>query len=211
MQGEQVIEKEEKQLEKCAIDFTGENTAVRWHKYYRDEVKRALYRLLSKVTEKTLPWGTLTGIRPTKQVLEKLEEGAAEAEIRTLFSEKYYCSVEKQDLSIQVAKKELALLQDLDYKESYSLYIGIPFCPTTCLYCSFTSYPLEKFQKYTDAYVEALKKEIHVTSAAVSSAGLRPFSLYFGGGTPTTLLPEQLDDLFCHPLAFEVIKGYRDV
>ena len=107
VQRSEVLDKEEKQLEKSAIDFTEENAAVRWHKYYRDEVKRALYRLLSRVTGKTLPWGTLTGIRPTKQVLEKLEEGAAEEEIRTLFTEKYYCSTEKQDLSLQVAKKEL--------------------------------------------------------------------------------------------------------
>lgn len=193
VQGTQVAEKEEKQMEKSAVDFTGENAAVRWHKYYRDEVKRALYRLLSRVTGKTLPWGTLTGIRPTKQVLEKLEEGVAEEEIRTLFTEKYYCSTEKQDLSIQVAKKELALLQDLDYKESYSLYIGIPFCPTTCLYCSFTSYPLEKFQKYTDAYVEALKKEI--AYAAECFLHKKLVTIYFGGGTPTTLSPEQLRDV----------------
>ena len=193
VQGTQIIDREEKQVEKPECSLEAEDAAVVWHKYYRDEVKRALYRLLARVTGKTLPWGTLTGIRPTKQVLELLEEGENEEKIRSLFTEKYYCSVEKQDLSLQVAKKELALLQDLDYKESYSLYIGIPFCPTTCLYCSFTSYPLEKFHKYTDAYVETLKKEI--VYAAQYFPHKKLVTIYFGGGTPTTLSPEQLRDV----------------
>ena len=193
VQGTEVFEREKKQVDEPENGSAAEDAAVVWHKHYRDELKRALYRLLSRVTGKTLPWGTLTGIRPTKQVLELLEEQEAEEEIRRLFTEKYYCSVEKQDLSLQVAKKELALLQDLDYKESYSLYIGIPFCPTTCLYCSFTSYPLEKFRKYTDVYLEALKKEIAYAAECFPHKKL--VTVYFGGGTPTTLSAEQLRDL----------------
>lgn len=162
-------------------------------KKYRDEVKRGVYRMLSEETKKELPWGTLTGVRPVKQVLERLEAGESEESIDSFLREEYYCSEEKRCLSLSVAAKEKELLTKLDYKNSYSLYVGIPFCPTTCLYCSFTSYPLERFGHLTGDYVKQLKREIAASAGLLE--GKRLATVYFGGGTPTALTAEELRDV----------------
>lgn len=159
----------------------------------KDRLKRNLYRLYKEYTGKSLPWGTLTGIRPTKPVLAMLEEGKSEGEIRDRMRKTYLCSEEKISLTIETAKKELSLLSDVDRANGYSLYVGIPFCPTTCAYCSFTSYPLERFKDQVRAYLDCLKKELAAISENVKGRPLN--AVYIGGGTPTTLTPEQLREL----------------
>ncbi len=183
----------------------------------KNRLKRALYQMLSEYTGQTLPWGTLTGIRPTKIPMKMLEEGVSEQSIRTYMKDTYDCSEEKTDLSIEIAKRELELLQKLDYEKGYSLYVGIPFCPSTCLYCSFTSYPLSMWEKEIDSYLDALEKEIDFTAEAFRDKHLN--TIYIGGGTPTTLSPEQLDRLIAkikssfdlsHLLEFTVEAGRPD-
>ena len=105
----------------------------------------------------------------------------------------YKCSDEKTKLSLEVAKRERSLLNRLDYENGYSLYIGIPFCPTTCLYCSFTSYPLGMWKKEVDSYLDAMIKELEFVADRFSDKVLD--TIYFGGGTPTTLDEFQLDRL----------------
>jgi oxygen-independent coproporphyrinogen-3 oxidase len=105
----------------------------------------------------------------------------------------YLASDEKIALSIEIAKRERELLSHLDYENGYSLYIGIPFCPSTCLYCSFTSYPLASWRTQVDAYLDALEKEIDFAAEQCRDRKLN--SIYIGGGTPTTLEPYQLDRL----------------
>jgi oxygen-independent coproporphyrinogen-3 oxidase len=157
----------------------------------KNELKRCIYRMLSRIEGKQLPWGTLTGIRPVKLPMAMLEQGKDEEEIKKALFNTYYISEEKAKLSIQIAKKELQLLNKLDYEKGYSLYIGIPFCPTTCLYCSFTSYAFSRFENKIWDYLHALEKEILYTAKKFKDKKLN--SIYFGGGTPTTLQPEQLD------------------
>ncbi len=159
----------------------------------KNELKQQLYYLLTVYAGKTLPWGTLTGIRPTKIPMELLEEGKSEGEIRSYMKETYLASDEKIELSLSVAKRELELLSRIDYENGYSLYVGIPFCPSTCLYCSFTSYPLAKWANRMDEYLDALEKEIAFTAEACKHKVLN--SVYIGGGTPTTLSAEQMDRL----------------
>lgn len=159
----------------------------------KNRLKKCLYLMLCEVTGRKLPWGNLTGIRPTKIPMKMLEEEKSEAEIKSYMKETYFASDEKIALSTEIAKRELALLRQIDYENGYSLYIGIPFCPTTCLYCSFTSYPLVSWAKQVEAYLDALEKEIDFT--AVKFAGKHLNSIYIGGGTPTTLEPCQLDRL----------------
>ena len=159
----------------------------------KNELKQQLYYLLTVYAGKTLPWGTLTGIRPTKIPMELLEEGKSEDEIRSYMKETYLASDEKIELSLSVAKRELELLSRIDYENGYSLYVGIPFCPSTCLYCSFTSYPLAKWANRMDEYLDALEKEIAFTAEACKHKVLN--SVYIGGGTPTTLSAEQMDRL----------------
>lgn len=159
----------------------------------KNRLKQNLYELLSDETGKKLPWGTLTGIRPTKIPMKFLEEGKSREEIRGYMKETYFTSDEKIELSIDIAERELALLSGIDYENGYSLYIGIPFCPTTCLYCSFTSYPLASWAKRVDSYLDALEKELDFVAVKFGRKHLN--SIYIGGGTPTTLEPYQLDRL----------------
>ena len=159
----------------------------------RDALKRTLYRFLVVKTGKTLPWGTLTGIRPTRIALNGLYAGRTWGEITEQFRTSYYTTADKTDLAIRIAKREKEILDTIPVRQGYSLYIGIPFCPTTCAYCSFTSYPLQKHASLTDAYVDALCKEIDYV--AEDFRALELHSIYIGGGTPTTLTPVQSDRL----------------
>ena len=158
-----------------------------------DEFKEKLYLQLVKSTGKTLPWGNETGVRPSKVVVTMLNNGVPESQIRTFFKEEHFVSEEKIDLVVLVAKKELEILSSIDYIKGYSLYVGIPFCPTTCLYCSFTSFSLAIWEKEVDSYLDALIKEMQFVSDSMKDRRLD--TVYFGGGTPTTLSPIQLDRL----------------
>ncbi len=160
---------------------------------YKNAMKRFLYSNISELTGQELPWGILTGIRPTKLVYDLIEQGKDEEEIYRHMKKEYLCSEEKIAMSIEIANRELKLLKDMDYQNGYSLYIGIPFCPSTCLYCSFTSYSVEKYAGYVEQYLQALEKEIRF--AATCFPGRRLTTVYLGGGTPTTLSAEQLDFL----------------
>lgn len=159
----------------------------------KNRLKKLLYDMLKEYTKKELPWGTLSGIRPIKIPLKQMEAGASEEEIADYMRKNYYCSEQKIQLSTQIAKREYALLQKLDYEHGYSLYIGIPFCPSTCLYCSFTSFPLSAWKDRVDEYLDALEKEIDFTAAKFYHKKLN--TIYIGGGTPTTLSPAQMDRL----------------
>ncbi len=163
------------------------------HLATKNVVKKLFYGMLVKRTGKELPWGSLTGIRPTKIALTRLEEGWKEEEIRSFMKETYLASDEKIDLSIEIAAREKRLLEPLDYERGYSLYVGIPFCPTTCLYCSFTSFPISKWKGRTGLYLEALYKELEYTSRRMEGRPLD--TVYFGGGTPTSLPAEDIDAL----------------
>lgn len=157
-------------------------------------IKRTLYQLLKEQTKRELPWGTLTGIRPTKIAMAKLQEGCGKKQIHDYLKETYYTSEEKISLSIDVAARELELLRAIDYERGYSLYIGIPFCPTTCLYCSFTSFPIGQWEGRTSLYLDALFKEIDYAAERMKGRPLD--TVYFGGGTPTSLSPEDLERIF---------------
>ncbi len=179
--------------ETCPVEEgvpSGERDAAR--KAYRNELLRLVYRGMSKVTGRTLPWGFLTGVRPVKLVYEKLPVMSDE-QIADYMRKEYYCSDEKIEVSLIVAKRERELLSKLEPEKRCSLYIGIPFCPTTCLYCSFTSYPLEKYGDLVGPYLEALKREIAFAAECLS--GQSPMTVYMGGGTPTTLTARQIRDL----------------
>ena len=102
----------------------------------KNVLKRMVYRTLSEVSGKELPWGDLTGIRPTKIPMKMLEEGKKNVEIAKYMRETYYTSPEKTALAITIANREKDILKTIDYEHGYSLYIGIPFCPSICLYCS---------------------------------------------------------------------------
>ena len=161
-----------------------------------EEFKTDLYKKLEKMTGRTLPWGKLTGVRPSKIAVNLIENKTSDEDIIKLFMDKHYASEAKAKLALGVAHKELGLLGQRDYINGYSLYIGIPFCPTTCLYCSFTSYSIDKWHDRVEEYLSALFCEMEFVAAKLKNRRLD--TIYFGGGTPTTLSADQLDRLLGH-------------
>lgn len=160
---------------------------------YKDKFKGFLYESLCAHTDKTLPWGNMTGIRPTKIAMGMLGEGATDEDIVCYYKDKHFVSDEKALLSLDIAKRERDLLSTLHYENGYSLYIGIPFCPTTCLYCSFTSYPIAMHRKRVEAYIDCLIREMDYVKEVYKDKILD--TVYIGGGTPTTLEADDLDRL----------------
>lgn len=160
-------------------------------KAFKNPVKKAVYRLFSYALDKELPWGTLTGVRPTKIVFDGLAEGKTQAQIIEDFQKDYLASEEKAALCTRVVEKEQGLLSHFPYEEGYSLYVGIPFCPSTCLYCSFASYPIGAYQEYVGDYLKALEKEAEFVRNQYQGRKLQ--TLYIGGGTPTALREEDLE------------------
>lgn len=159
----------------------------------KKECKLSIYQDLCDYTGKTLPWGNLTGIRPTKLAMGMLAEGKEDAEIVAWLKAAHAVSDEKAQLSLDIARREKAILDRLHYEDGYSLYIGIPFCPTTCLYCSFTSYPIAVWRKRVEEYLQALFQEIDFVAETYKNKILD--TVYIGGGTPTTLEAAELDRL----------------
>ena len=178
-------------------------------KAYKDEFKKFLYICLCEETGKELPWGNLTGIRPTKIAMGMLENAQSDDEILEYMKKEHFVSAEKAELSLDIAKREKSLLDTLHYENGYSLYIGIPFCPTTCLYCSFTSYPICSWKTKMDQYLDAVFKEIDFVAEAYKDKILD--TVYIGGGTPTTLEAEELDRLISKVKSafnFETVKEF---
>lgn len=163
---------------------------------YKNLLKHLLYQQLSKYTGKELPWGNLTGIRPTKIPYQMIENKEERETCVDYMKKTYLCSEKKATLAYDIAKREHEILSKLHADVGYSLYIGIPFCPTTCLYCSFTSYPIAMCRGKVDAYLSAMEKEIDYVAEAFKDKTLD--SIYIGGGTPTTLEPEELDRLLTY-------------
>lgn len=162
----------------------------------KNRFKSRLYQSLREYSGKSLPWGNLTGIRPTKIAMGMLSSGKSHEEISKFMEEVHFVSREKTELSIEIANRERQLLAPLHGKEGYSLYIGIPFCPTTCLYCSFTSYPICAYEELVDRYIQCLCREMDYVAEAYRGKVLD--SVYIGGGTPTTLSAERLERLLSH-------------
>ncbi len=175
---------------------------------YKNSMKRFLYRMLSKETGRSLPWGILTGIRPTKLVYEMLKQGETEHGIYEQMRREYLCTDGKIARSLEIAGREMVLLDALEYQRGYSIYIGIPFCPSTCLYCSFPSYSVTKYAGTVEKYLEALEKEISAFADAFPERELQ--TVYLGGGTPTTLDAEQLDRLLGRVKEFYDFSGVRE-
>lgn len=150
-----------------------------------------LYKLLCDFTGLTQPWGILTGVRPVK-LLRRLAEESNEEQAIKKFEKDFFVSNEKIALSRETEHNERKILE-LSKPESFSLYVGIPFCPSRCSYCSFVMASIERAEKLIEPYTKLLCEEIKRTAEIANKLGLRLETVYFGGGTPTTLSAEQLD------------------
>lgn len=154
-------------------------------------IKRSFFKAAVQATGISPPWGSLTGIRPAKIVTRILEEGGTEGQADRILRDIYSVSDERRLLCMDAALAGLRAKRQLGERE-ISLYVGIPFCPTRCAYCSFVSHSVEKSLRLVEPFLSALLEEIDTASRAVREAGLSVSTIYVGGGTPTTLSPEQL-------------------
>ena len=157
-------------------------------------IKNAVYKAALASGIKRPPWGSLTGVRPGKLFVPLLSAGMSDSEALRQFMDSYDVSEERARLCLQTSKETIKVRQGLEAKD-VCLYVGIPFCPTRCAYCSFVSQSVEKSMKLIEPFMEALYKELEAIAAQVDELGLRIISIYFGGGTPTTLSASQLDGL----------------
>lgn len=181
---------------KAFID--GKETAQTLELKTGDDVKNSLSRLfysvLSKATGDEYPWGILYGVRPAK-FYHSLVNKKSEDYAKEILREKYLVSEDKISLVASVAQSENKIIS-LSVDNSFSLYVSIPFCPTRCLYCSFVSHSIERAADLLDDYVSLLEKELKEAGRYAKLFNLRLETIYFGGGTPTTLSAEQLERLF---------------
>ncbi|MDO5038796.1 coproporphyrinogen III oxidase [Clostridium sp.] len=159
----------------------------------KDTIKKTIFKGLKSLTGDIYPWGTLVGIRPSKIALKLLNEGKSEEEIIKYFYEKHMALEEKAKLCIDIAKVEEKFL-DINNKK-IAIYIGMAFCPTRCLYCSFASNPISGNKKLVKPYLDALSYEIEKIKEYVDKKGLEIETVYFGGGTPTSVSNEEFEEI----------------
>ena len=157
-------------------------------------LKLAFYDAGTAALGKEPPWGALTGVRPVKLPARAMLEGASPAQAERMLRDTYRVSPGRRRLAMDCAAASLAARRSLGDNQ-VSLYVGIPFCPTRCAYCSFVSADVGRALKLIDPFLDALSQEIRATGAMLAGAGLKVRTVYFGGGTPTTLSAPQLDRL----------------
>ena len=160
-------------------------------------VKLSFFKAARALTGVTPSWGALTGIRPGKLAERLLLEGRTPRQADRVLRDVYFVAPERRQLAIETARAGLRAKADLR-PEDISLYVGIPFCPTRCAYCSFVSASVEKSFHMVEPYLEVLHREITEAAQMVAETGLRIKSFYMGGGTPTTLTAAQMDRLLDH-------------
>lgn len=160
----------------------------------RRTLQRAFYRAAVDCLGTEPPWGMLSGVRPVKLPTRAMEAGATPRQAERMLGDQYRVSPLRRKLAMACAQASLAVKRDLKPQE-VSLYVGIPFCPTRCAYCSFVSADVGRALKLIDPFLDALCRELAATGAMLADAGLRVRTVYFGGGTPTTLSAPQLDRL----------------
>ena len=154
-------------------------------------LQRSYYLAAVQVLGAAPPWGALSGVRPTKLSTRCLREGGSEKQAEKLLREVYFVSPARAKLCVDASKHTIEAENLLD-PDDLSVYIGIPFCPTRCAYCSFVSQSIERFGEFLPAYLEALLREIAYTGQLLKDSGLHIRTLYMGGGTPTTLSSAQM-------------------
>lgn len=180
--------------------FTKDPENPKKEKDVKNQVKRFLYKELQRYTGETPDWGILTGVRPVKLAGELLEREGTEEKAKEVLTGDYYLTEEKARLLLNIVAYQHKLMNHSP-AGAVGLYIGIPFCPTRCVYCSFPSN--QGKADHIAAYLTALHREITYTSEKMERNGWYPESVYIGGGTPTTLTAEQLDELLAH-----VVNGF---
>lgn len=174
--------------------YSEQSRIVENHENEAEAMSVLLYSVLSSLTGFNPPWGILYGVRPAK-LMHRFCGEMGEEKARDYFINNFLVRERKADLTIEVMKRENEIIS-LSRDNSFSLYVSIPFCPTRCSYCSFVSHSIERTKKLVEPYTDLLCRELKAIAEISENFGLRLETIYFGGGTPTTLSAEQLTRLF---------------
>lgn len=184
----------------CSVKYgsktvTGEASASASDRLYvTNAIKKSVFYAAKKLSDMPTPWGISTGIRPAKAARKMLDEGIAEEDMLLHMKDEYLMEDAKARLALTVARAEHAILKSMP-SSSASIYVGIPFCPSRCAYCSFISQATEHNNKFVEPYVEALLTEIEYTGNILKRLGMKIDTVYFGGGTPTAIKTELLEKI----------------
>ncbi len=173
------------------------------------EICRLIFICLNQITGITPPWGLLTGIRPVKKFTELIEKGYDKKDCFNIIKNKYAVSDKRLELAYSTAENQLPLLKEIP-SNSISLYISIPFCPTRCSYCSFVSHSLESAKKLIPDYVKYLCREIEIFGKIIKDLNLKIDTVYFGGGTPTSINAAELEKIMQTVAENIDISGVRE-
>ena len=157
----------------------------------RRTLQQSYYLAAIQLLEVLPPWGALAGVRPTKLSTKHLLEGGSEKSAHKLLKDVYYVTPERRRLAIDCSVSTVRAANLMD-ENDISLYVGIPFCPTRCTYCSFVSRTIGKKTELLNPYLEALLKEIRVSGRLLADSGKKLRTVYIGGGTPTSLSSPQM-------------------
>lgn len=161
----------------------------------KERVRLGVQRVFEKVYNLLpSPWGILTGVRPTKLVHSMLDRGFSRDELGQILSDVYALQPEKVELLLEVTARQRRFFHPRP-SNPVGIYVGIPFCPTRCSYCSFAAYPLASHGHLLKGFLAALKLEIREVGALLREAGVEVESIYLGGGTPTTIQGRELEEL----------------
>lgn len=171
-------------------------------------VKVMLYRCLSHYTGKQLPWGALTGIRPTKIVHSLINQGVSSGTAYRKLVDYYNLSESKARLTVEVALNESEFIKNANNK--VSIYIGIPFCTSRCVYCSFPSVTISKYNNLIASYLKALHKEVLWAAEWINENNAYIDTVYIGGGTPTALPEKDLEYLLTRIVPVLPLKNIRE-
>lgn len=160
-------------------------------------VSRAYLKVMQDWTGIIQKWGILTGVRPTKLLHKKLRMGIDMDTAHRELADQYLISPGKIELMQKIAKRQLAVLPDLyELQNEVSIYIGIPFCPTKCAYCTFPAYAINGRQGSVDSFLGGLHEEIRQIGGWLKENNIKITTVYYGGGTPTSITAEEMDMLY---------------
>ncbi len=208
------------------IDKTGKSYTANYEKEWPEEItekerfkqlKNAVSRVyvivLQDWTGVVQKWGILTGVRPTKLLHRKIKEGIPFELAKQQLKEEYLISDEKFNLMEQIVNRQLAVVPDLySLRDEVSIYIGIPFCPTKCAYCTFPAYAINGRQGSVDSFLGGLHYEMREIGKWLKDKGIRITTIYYGGGTPTSITAEEMDLLYEEMTeSFPNVKTIREI
>ena len=199
---------EEKRYEKTLHVENQDNLSDKDRKkLIKRTLSRALLQVLESYTGFEQPWGTLTGIRPTKLMHQKERQKVKMEQAKLELQEEFLITTDKAELMQKIVERQLQAVPDLyQLRKEVSIYIGIPFCPTKCAYCTFPAYSIQGRQGSVDSFLGGLHYEMQMIGKWLKQKGMAITTVYFGGGTPTSITAEEMNDLY-----EEMVQSFPDV